>query len=492
MESNESTSVNWRGLSAGEPSVMAAASSEVEMYVRALAAYGVTVDRDAVPSELEDRQSTIRAKLWPEKPLDGYGLHSSLGAFLVTKVAVDLVPTGHLGLRPEHLSPEALRHALVDHGLTMAEAHAVVGDWPGEPDDFRGDPSGLSLSELAGLAARTLTREERRLALAQVAASPRDLARLAASTSLLNAVRTVLPLLPIPSLGPTYDLAVVGLSIGRGDRVAVLLRQPTDVLQVTLQELAAATASLAAGQPFGAPVDAQVTMPGAGSSDIWRDKTDEDIVDIVEVGPQVTPCHWQDGTTSLEEVETWQSAMGRWRATTGTLGLRLAAPPPTMLAHPIPPDARWVRWSSGLAGDAPPVSDGLEAWPHPWRGDPIDALAPVVRGATRIVASAAEGTAPSAGALERAGDLAWLVRRATALAAVAKGDLQLAIEATEPLSARAAPELRWAQDRLRRFANRMAEPASPQETRPMAAVLLGDLAHQFARTITGTVPRERR
>ena len=494
MGPTEPTPLDWRGLTAAEPEAVAAASSEVEMYVRALAAYGVIIDRDAVPSELEDRQITLRTKLWPPQPLAGYGLHSSLGAYLVTKVAVDLVPTGHLGLRPEHLSPAGLRQALIDQGLSEAAAGSVVGDWPGKPEGFHGDPSGLSLSVLAGLAARTLTREERTEALAQVAASPRDLARLAATTSLLLAVRKVLPLLPIPSIGSGYDIGLVGLSVGRGDRVATLLQRPHDVLEAALYEMGAAMAALGAGEPYTADVDVQVVMPTALAADLLNGEgTADDLGDgfHADAGPLAAVCRWRGSEVEAQDLATWQEGASRWRSTTGTLGLRLPAPPPTAVPLPLPPEAALIRRSIYPHGDASDRID-LEPPPFKWRQDSLDAVVPVVRGAIRLIAAAAEGQAPPPGTLERSGDLAWLIRRASALAAVARGELKSALALTQSLAPGVAPERRWAQDRLRRFTGKTPRPAAPEEARPVAATLIGDLGHQLARTITGTVPRERR
>ena len=490
--STDPAPVDWRGLAAAEPEALATASTEAEMFVRALAAYGVIIDDDAVLSELEDRQTTLRAKLWPAEPLEDYGLHASLGAFLVTKVAIDLVPTGHVGLRSERLSPDALRQALISHGLTEQHAGSLVSDWPGVSDDFRGEPEGLSISVLAGLAARTLTRDERSAALAQVAVSPRDLARLVASTNLLSAVRIVLPLLPIPSLGTAYDVAVVGLSVGRPDRVAALLNPPDDVFFAALCELAAAMAALRAGEPYAAEADVQVATPEVSASDATSDD-DDDVIEIVEDGVGLQVCMWREGAVATEDLAAWQEVLRKWQATRGTLGLRLPAPPATVAGEAVPPEAGLVRRSvrPSQGSEAADPTD-LVVPRFRWRGDPLDAIAPVVRAAVRMVAAATEGRSPVPGALERAGDLAWLVRRASALAAVVKGDLPRAIAATEIMSLGAAPERRWAQDRLRRFGERTAEPAEPEEARPMGAALMSDLAHQLARTVTDTVPRERR
>ncbi len=480
MGPNDPMPVDWRGLTAAEPEALAAASTEVEVFVRALAAYGVIFDPDGLPSELEDRQNTIRAKLWPAQPLDGFGLHASLGAFLVTKVAVDLVPTGHLGLRPEHLSPEGLVKSLTDQGLAYPAARAITGDWPGEPEGFVGDHQGLPMSVLAGLAARTLTRDERHYALAQVAASPRDAARLAAATSLLLATRQVLPLLPVPPLGPVYDIAVVGLSVGRGDRVAALLRAPEDVLQAALKELGEASAALSVGEAYAPGVDRQVCMP-LSSQGPWDDEQTDPAHGLDVEGALRRACRWRAATAPQDVLEAFDTTL--WRCEKGALGLRWAVPAPTVVAFSVPPDASLV---GGLSDTV-----DLEGPPFAWRDDALDAIAPVVRGAVRVVAAAAEGEAPPPLALERAGGLEWLVRRAAALAAVVRGDLSEAIEMTEPLPSGSTPERRWAQDRRRRYGGRDAEPVAPQDARPMAAALVGDLAHQFARTVTGTVPQER-
>ncbi|MEL7372754.1 MAG: hypothetical protein AAFN74_27765, partial [Myxococcota bacterium] len=126
-----------------------------------------------------------------------------------------------------------------------------------------------------------------------------------------------------------------------------------------------------------------------------------------------------------------------------------------------------------------------------WRDDALDAMAPVVRAALRIVAAACEGTPPPDGALERGGDMSWLVRRAAALAAVVRGELEFANEVTAPMPVGSAPERRWAVERARRYGRRQGPAVELSEARIRGAALLQDLAQQFARTITGTVPEKR-
>ncbi|MEM7677319.1 MAG: hypothetical protein AAF449_15065, partial [Myxococcota bacterium] len=123
--------------------------------------------------------------------------------------------------------------------------------------------------------------------------------------------------------------------------------------------------------------------------------------------------------------------------------------------------------------------------------DVLDAMAPVVRGAVRIVAAACEGTSPPEGALERSGDIGWLVRRSAALAAVVRGAFDEAKEVTSTLPVSSAPERAWALALSRRYGRRAAPPIEPLQARGMGAALVRDLAQQFARTITGTVPEKR-
>src|SRR5688572_33446803 len=98
---------------------------------------------------------------------------------------------------------------------------------------------------------------------------------------------------------------------------------------------------------------------------------------------------------------------------------------------PIPPDERTLTYA-------------LEA-------SVFDPLFPPVRGMLRAIIASAEGDAPTTGAVEQAGDLTWVTRRARALAMIVRGDLMAAVAAVDAMPPESAPEGKWAKDRLVRF-----------------------------------------
>ncbi len=152
------------------------------------------------------------------------------------------------------------------------------------------------------------------------------------------------------------------------------------------------------------------------------------------------------------------------------LGLDVRAHSATTMPMPIPPDDRTLTYA-------------LEA-------SVFDPLFPPVRGVLRAIIAAAEGEAPSQTAIDRAGDLTWVVRRARALAMIVRGDLYAAKAAVEAMPPETAPEGRWARDRLHRYEGREQVPVRPDQARPAAAALVVDLSTQLARTVAGTLPHD--
>ena len=74
--------------------------------------------------------------------------------------------------------------------------------------------------------------------------------------------------------------------------------------------------------------------------------------------------------------------------------------------------------------------------------------------------------------------------------AIVRGELEVAKAAVDAMPPEAAPERRWAKDRLIRYEGREQVHVTPDEARPAAAALVSDLAMQLARTIAGTLPHD--
>lgn len=500
---------SWAALSAGNDSAKGQASDEARTLARALAAQSVVFDKEAEALDLEDRLEAIYGTIWPAQPLEGYGLHSSLGAFLVTKVAVGLVPAVRKGLRKEALKAKGILHALEEHGVAEPTGISMLGAFAGVPPDFKGSDQGLTTSLLAGLAERTLTRAERDRALAQVAYSPRCLTRLSSAAALLAQIRDLLPVLPPAALGARFTAMMAALSFGLPER-ALELDDPSDddLPLLTVRELAQVVLALSRAErpqlsneglalpqiaPPRAPKphEADALFGGGNTDAAFRDAffqekdRSEDVLEIVEeradptsgrptlpleAGSLPRPTRFGDGPRLRDDelaafVERLEGARGGRR--TSWLGLKLLKPAPTVLPIPTPPDEQTL-------------SDQPDAV--------LRALFPPIRAVLRAIVQAAEGRPPTEVSLSSAGDLEWAMRRAEALALVVRGELEAAERAVEGLPAGASPEARWAADRLLRFGQREPEPVSAEEARPMAAALVADLAHQLGRTLAGTVP----
>lgn len=541
LEERAPRSFRWSTLQRGTEGAETSAEDEAREIARALTAHSIVVDPEAVPEEYDDRFGAILQIVWGDDPISGYGLHASLGAYLVAKVAVGMVPAGHTGLRHEPLRASGIENVLVDHGLDRATAQSIIGEFQAVSADFRGSKAGLDPSRLAGLAERTLSREERTAALSQVAYSPRCLSRLAATASLLAATRAILPVLPPKDLGPRLAIAATALALGRADRVLALYGARAEHLALTtFIELATAREQLGRGASLELDDDAFVLAPplqgsalkpheadaaleGDGATDILDEAFDtsanrddeDDVLEIVEeridpdagvqsaVTPQSAPRAPRWGATDAPideaDLERWRDrlvANATLAATRGALlGLKPAPLASTVAPTMLPPDERILRRAA--------IEDDEEAQEKTERidlaailseqrvtldGTPYDALYPPVRGLLRAAAAAADGHAPSESALKDAGDLAWAVARIRALALVVRGELAGARDVVAALGDGAAPEGRWAKDRLIRYADEAAEPVPPEHARPAAAALVEDLAQQLCRTMAATVP----
>lgn len=533
---------DWQALGGHVQAAHNAAGTQARELARALAAHGLVTERDGTPEEMEDRLDAVIETVWPTgNALKGYDLHSSLGAHLISKVAFDLVPAGRTGLRREPLQREGLIAALVDHGVDVVTAASLLGDWQQQAEGFRGDTGGLSPSRVAGLVERSLTRSERAHALDQVAVNPRCLNRVAAALNLLAVMRVLLPVLPPDVMGADALVAIVGLVLGRPDRVAQMFEGRAGTLRMkTFVEIAQAQWALhqaeapelsddllscvppsdlsAEDREAQTRADTEViaeAFDDSGEDSREDSDSEDDILEIVEervdpsseskvadLGP-VRPARWlAEAIEPLEpeQLQAYCDTLAALRTPAaragGLLGVAPALAPATVPQRPSPPDERVLR-SLQARSDAPAGEDemterisidpllhghGLEV-----EDAPFDPLFPPVRGALRAVVAAAEGHAPTDDAVAKAGDLQWVLARAKALALVVQGDLLGAQSAVQGFPEGSAPEGRWAEDRALRFSGRTPEPVSAEEARPMAAALLSDLTQQLARTLAGTV-----
>jgi hypothetical protein len=504
-----SPTFDWPGVGRRNEEATKKAKAEAHQLARALAAHSIVVERDAVVEEFDERVAAIEASVWPHDALHGYKLHSSLGAYFVARVAVGLVPSGSYALRHEPLRRDGLFVGLTEHGVQEATALSVLGEWKGVPSGFRGDRDGIDTSILAGLAERTLSRAERDAALSQVAVSPRCLLRLASTCALVDAARAIMVVLPPEDLGPEFTSAAAALSLSRPDRVVELFGDRAESLGLkTLTELAAAQWALGRSEPAILDEDGLILRPPMdrrASGDAWGEETDtgieeeididdeqsdEDVLEIVEerVDPSYLPeppsleelvprpPRWTEEAAAIPEtlLREWNEARRRAHERLGRegwiLGFDVRSRSATAMPMPIPPDERTLTYA-------------LEA-------SVFDPLFPPVRGMLRAIMAAAEGDGPTLHAIDNAGDLTWATRRARALAMIVRGDLTSAIAAVEAMPREAAPEGKWARDRLFRFQGRQQIPVTSEEARPAAAALVADLAAQLTRTIAGTLPHD--
>ena len=507
----------WAALARGEAEAVRRAAEEARELARVLALHGVALDPEAVVEDLPGRIEAMTATLWPERPLEGYRLHSSLGAHVIAQVAVEMVPAATSKLRHEPLRRPGLLQHLVDLGVDAGTAASVVGDWAQVPAKFAPSASGLSPSVIAGLAERTLTKKERDRALAQVAASPRCLARLGSTLKLLAVVRRLLPAVPGEQLPPELAVGVAALVADRPGRVLELFeeRAETPALQA-LVELARARVALGRGEAVVLAEALAVGLPEletAGAAEVAPSPAadeDEDVLEIVE--ERIDPESAQAGSASgPPRLTAWGGARAideavllEWARALAALA-SVAASRPQLLGLAIPrgpgrvPD-RAVPPDPDLLGpaDEPPadpeaferterisLSEALGERP-PRATSPVDPLLPPVRTALRAVVAAAEGRPPSARTVETAGDLELILRRARCIALMVGGETEAAREAVRGLPEGVAPEGRWAKDRALRYGERQV-PLAPEEARPLAAALVADLGEQLARTIAGTL-----
>lgn len=480
---------------------MALAREEAVALARAIVAQATLGDPDAELEELGERLEAELEVIWPEEaPVEGYELHSSLGALLVARAALELVPSGRRSLRRKPLDRAGMIAALVKQGVDGAAAEATIGDWQEVWPDFSARPEGLSAAMIAGLSERSLTRKERDQALCQVAYSPRCLVRLAASCNLLGTVRALLASQPPAALGDAALLANAAVALGVPGRGLELLAQPEapTLRQQARWELLFAQQELSEGRAPALPEDPWVRLPAEGGpaeGEEGAEEDEDDVLEMVEEGApapsMILPPRWglsPEETASAEEIEAWNA---RRRAAGGMLSQRgsllgvLPGPQPlTVRPQPLGPDLRLMR-QRAEGGEEASEAEALIL-----EGAEAELLLPPLRGAIRMVVAAAEGRLPPPSALSQSGGYGWLVQRAQALAHVVQGELQAAERAAWDLGPGGSPELRWAQDRLARFGSRKPAPVEPAEARQMAAGLVADLHLQLALSVAATTPSD--
>jgi hypothetical protein len=385
-------------LSRGDP----AAEDEVRFLgkelARALAVQAIVENRGADAAEYGDRLRTLEKIVCPADPLEGYALESSLGAFLVARLAMSWAPPSSTQLRSTALREEALLAALKEAGVEPRAAAAILGDWTGIEPGFAPDPGGLHAAELAGLAEKSLTKLERGRALSQAAYSPRCLARLAQTAKTLGAVRTLLPVLPAEEAEPSppYLIAIGALALGRPERALEVLADAGSVEPelAALAELARAEVQLSGGglvQLFDdvelplVMLEAEPDPPkkkgdeGSPERRSWSGETplpalpgksgdDDDVLEVVEeridtgtAAPMALPAQsaqiarppawgrrgWDAVVLDETFLKLWRHVRAGRRApfaeTQSLLGLRSPAAPRWVPSTAVPPDPRTLK-----------------------------------------------------------------------------------------------------------------------------------------------------
>lgn len=493
---------------------------------RALAAHSLATAPDAEVSEYEARIQTLAKTIWPEEPLEGFSLRSSLGAFLIARLAASWAPPTQTAARATPLSPSELRAQLEEGGLVHEYVGAVVSDWPGAPPDFEPKKDGLSIATLAGLAEGSLGAEERNLALAEVAASPRALARLLSIARALHAVRRLLPILP-PE-GETFDSSTLtgltAVSLGLPDRALDLLgHEPNDPVLLGIAELARAILALRRGEHPALPEDLLLPWvperPRERPSQAPSDTSGEDdVLDIVEeristgavsaekpaldARPNLADWSredWPHVDIEDAQLEMWMDLRRLRRAPAARVGsiLGLSAAPerPWVPPRPIPPEKNALLEALDTVtggGDASrAVTVQLSTSELDEQRDLVDRaliqpLVPTLRAVLRAVVEAAEGRVPSEAAVADAGDLDWVLKRARAIALTRAGQFDKAVLELTGLGGPHTPEGRWAYMMHLRYQGRAPVLPDAAEARKVAAELVSDLAHQFGRTVAGS------
>lgn len=349
-------------------------------------------------------------------------------------------------------------------------------------------------------------------------------------------------------LGSAFTLALAGLALGRPDRTLALIgHRPTDPILVPLAELAEVQWLLGRGDPVDlvhdpalmavdyeealadpaafadAPhrpsiIPARVDDAGAFDDgtptelaethevpELARDEGD-DILEVVEEPVEPTAPPESTGETIPPPSDEWRAPKpAAWKypddaprglrerdlsryyvarltrrgllAQCGDiLGLRASRPPTWISDLSIPPDPAFLaQLLEGGQGDNEALA-GAKV---------VEAIVPSVRAVLRIVAAAGEGWTPTAEAVEKAGDLAWIVRRARCLALLARGDLEAALLVVGPIGGSSSPEGSLALGRQLRYRGRDAPALDAAERRRAAAGLVRDLSVAFGRTIAG-------
>lgn len=495
------SSTSWADLRSGEPGSVHRSAEEATELARALAVESLASDAEAELAELDDRRRHLAGAAWPESPLAGFGLESSLGAFVMARIAMAWVPSGHTGLRHKPLSREGLERALAGQGVAPASIRLVLGDWAGPAAGFVGDVGGLPVGTLAGLAEKSLTAGERARALDQVAASPRDLARLVAALLIGQAVRRLLPLLPDDAHGARFAATLALVATDRPERASSLLEaRPLGLRERTVRELADAVLTLRRGEPIDFPADAwapdppvsPALAPASAEPTLTLEDGEEDVLEIVEerldpdqpesrVALKTHPPDWWPGPAA--ELGPVREALARWK-TMGhrrgaVLGVRVRLP---VGPGPLPLDPRLAAEDLGDALGAPTERIDLENLDSPRpEGEPAELYLPAVRVALRVVARSAEGAFPPDPAT--GGALEWVFARAAAIASAVAGDLDAAARSVEGLDPALAPERGFIADRRLRFEGRVADPLPVEDARVAAAGLIRDLALSLAATL---------
>jgi len=533
---------NWTigALKAGVSSAVVAVDREREALAHAVTAQLMVTDEQSDAGAFSAHLDRVRAGLWPEDPLDGYGRHSSIGAYLVCRHALEALALEEITLREDPMATEQLREILedVDDHIWL---DGLFEAWTNVSESFVARSEGLSVSELAGLAESALTLSDKHKCLSQLSFSASCASRLLEARKAVRNTQQVLSIIPSSDddLGAGYVLAMAALAMHLPERALELTEQdPPDFhLGSALQEIARAQAALLAGESgtladdpalpsivFEPVALSETAVVAEAAEDMEAEDAYDDeeaILEIVEdvaenpeneaaasSVPLLRPPTWRS-TNDLEVIidednlRLWSTARQERQSVYGQLGdvLGLSVPDDGRRLAGIPPDMLTISKMFEQNSEPPDpslaetervdVAEFLKSQREDLGCYSVAPLLQIVRVCLRAITTSAEGLIPSSEFLACSGDAHATLARARRLALLANGRLEEASRVLGVMDSQTLDELKFELIAKFRFDGRYEQlPAefellSRTRARQVAASMVSDLALALGRTIAG-------
>jgi hypothetical protein len=280
----------------------------LEALAQMVAARRVVEARDGVLHDVLPSASRMAEQLKTHlQPARAAG-RSSVGAWMVTRLAVDWVPSGLETMRHAPLDRDGMQELLHEADLDPC----LLFGWDGAPADYV-PGEGLELDRLAGLAERSLTRDEQALALHQVAYSPQDSARFVQAARWVQACRRALVAWPAGAVDG--GLAVLAVSLGRRSRADRARR--ADLLRVASGRFGGMLAFLSEATLIAAGAEPLPEWPAAASvaTGDLEASTESEVVrgdwgpDLFGLQPRGAALSFLDETDLIEDVRAHYEAL---------------------------------------------------------------------------------------------------------------------------------------------------------------------------------------